>query len=195
MNESEHTSASTSPPTTGEPSKPNLLRKVLFAILAVMVVLLIYEYALVWPSYKSAEKTVDDLLDRRIATADGPATPEEVQAAFGKTPVDGLQDRGNHYLEHYRWRRALPWQTLNLYVIYEHTEPPRLFNSTRPEPPLESDLPFSGVGPKEYAPPPGTAEPGPTPGAPPATTTGDEEPATEGDANETSPATEESNEE
>lgn len=144
MNESEQTSASTTPPSTGEPSKPNLLRKVLFGILAVMVLLLIYEYALVWPSYKSAEKAVDDLLEGRIATANGPATPEEVRAVFGKEPVGGLQDKGTHYLEHYRWRRALPWQTLNLYVIYEHTDPPRLFNSTRPLPPLESDVPFSG---------------------------------------------------
>jgi hypothetical protein len=162
----EHTQAApatSSPAGAGETSKPNVLRIVLFAILAVMIVALIYEYGMVRPSYKSAETAIDDLIEVRGMADKEPITPQVVQARFGKTPVGGTQDKGDYYLEHYRWVRGLPWQTYNIYVVYDHTEPPRLFNSTRPHPPTPNEVPTPAA---QFAPPTVSIEGGPESGAP-----------------------------
>jgi hypothetical protein len=127
-----------------EAEKPNVVRIALFATLAVMIVALIYEYGFVRRSYKAAENAVDTFVEGRGAT-DDLATPEVVQAALGKTPVGGLQDKGDYYLEHYQWTRWLPWKTYDIYVVYEHRDPPVLFNTTRPLPPGPTEVPARGV--------------------------------------------------
>jgi hypothetical protein len=120
----------------------------LFAVLAVMIVALIYEYGFVRRSYKAAETAVDDFVEQR--NADSVTTPEVVQARIGKAPTGGLQDKGDYYLEHYKWVRWLPWKSYDIYVVYEHSDPPRLFNTTRPNPPGPTEVPVTAVA---YDPP------------------------------------------
>jgi hypothetical protein len=159
------------PPQTASPvetESPSLVRRVLFSILAVMIVALIYEYGFVRRSYKAAETAVDDFVDQRGAAVEGQAiTPQVVQAAIGKTPTGGLQDKGDYYLEHYKWVRWLPWKSYDIYVIYDHSDPPRLFNTTRPEPPGPGDVPYP-----ELALEPPAIAPGPGPGYPGDSATG-----------------------
>jgi hypothetical protein len=155
--------ATSSPSGASETPKPNVLRIVLFSILAVMIVALIYEYGFVRPSYKAAETAIDDLIETRGVADTGPITPQVVQARFGKAPAGGTQDKGEYFLEHYRWVRGLPWQTYNIYVVYDHSEPPLLFNSTRPGPPGPNEVPSKVV---PLAPDALSSEGGAEPGAP-----------------------------
>jgi hypothetical protein len=139
-----------------EAEKPNFLRKVLFAVLAVMIVALIYEYGIVRRSYKAAEAAVDDFVDQRTSEA---ITPQAVQARLGKAPNGGLQDKGDYYVEHYKWVRWLPWKSYDIYVVYEHTDPPRLFNTTRPDPPTANEVPVVGLAYDPASAPPGDGDP------------------------------------
>jgi hypothetical protein len=145
---------------------------VLFAILAVMIVALIYEYGFVRRSYKAAEVAVDDFVDQRTGDV---VTPSLVRATLAKEPVGGLQDKGDYLLEHYQWTRWLPWKTYDIYVVYEQTDPPQFFNSTRPNPPGPGELPT--VFDMSYVEPGG---PGPgVPGGPPAESPGRQRPTAE----------------
>jgi hypothetical protein len=142
MNERKHTSSAASTVTTGKARK-NVSRTILFAILAVMIVALIYEYGFVLRSYRAAESAIDDMVDTATdSRGEEPITPEQVRERFRKQPTRGLQDKEHYYVEHYQWRRWLPWNTLDIYVVYEHSDPPNLFHTTRPEPPGPSEIPF-----------------------------------------------------
>jgi hypothetical protein len=115
-----------------------------------MLVALIYEYGFILPSYRNAETTIDDLVDSQMdGLSKEPITPEQVHEKFGKQPAGGLQDKEHYYVEHYQWRRWLPWKTFDIYVVYEHSDPPNLFNATRPDPPTRGEIPL-GVQPKRY---------------------------------------------
>lgn len=140
MNEPEQTTSSASSP--DHPRKPNVVRMVLFAVLAVMVVALVYDYGYARPAYEAAATAIDDLLDAKMnATREKPVTSEDVRSTFRRESVSGLVDKGHYYEEHYQWRRGLPWQTLDIYVVYEHGDPPVLFNASRPGPPAANELP------------------------------------------------------
>ncbi|MBW3596126.1 MAG: hypothetical protein KY475_02495 [Planctomycetes bacterium] len=139
MNEHEPASSpDAAPAPQHEAAKPNLLRTILFAILAVMVVALVYEYGFMLRSYRAAENNIDQMIEDRHLE---PVTPEGVQAKFGKQPVSGLEDKGHYYLEHHRWRRWLPWRTFDIYVVYDDTDPPTLYNASRPGPPRADEVP------------------------------------------------------
>ena len=115
-------------------------------------------------------------------------TPQAVQQRFGKQPVN-VETDDDYHVEHYQWRRWLPWKTFDIYVIYAAGDPPTLFYSTRPDPPRPEDLPmkfaapaFSGDGetPELSASPGAEADPSesnvddPAVDAAPAESTGDE---------------------
>ncbi len=138
----EHAPATAASPNADRP-QTSALRKVLFGVLAIMLIALAYEYGYVLPSYRRAETAIDNLLDRQIQKDTTP-TVKDVQAAMGKQPSGGLEDKGHYFVEHYQWRRGLPWQTFNIYVIYDHADPPQLYYATRPDAPTQSDVPPVG---------------------------------------------------
>jgi hypothetical protein len=142
MNEHEPAASQTDPavPPQPEPESPSLLRKILFGILAVMIVALIYEYGFVLRSYRNAENTIDDMIEQSSALSDEETTPQAVQQRFGKQPLS-VETENEYLVEHYQWRRWLPWKTFDIYVVYQAGEPPTLFYSTRPHPPGPGDLP------------------------------------------------------
>jgi hypothetical protein len=186
-------SSTTPAPDTSVPAeKPSLLRIVLFAVLAVMVVALIYEYGFVRRSYKAAETAVDDFVEHRNRDLEDASavTPEVVQEKLRKTPKGGLEDKGDYYLEHYQWVRWLPWKTYDIYVVYEKSDPPQLFNTTRPDPPGPGEVPYDGIAFDPASIPPGTPL-GPPPGFPGARPTAEQEGGAapgEGDASQDQPA-------
>lgn len=161
--------SSTAQDSPANPPKPNLLRIVLFSILGVMVLAAAYEYGIVRRSYKSAEKSIDDMIEKLgMAEAGKAPTPQDVQTAIGKKPVAGTEDKGEYFQEHYQWRSWRPWLTYDIYVVYDHSDPPQLYNTTRPEPPTSGDVPGKPVV-VDLSNYPAADGPGPgVPGGPPA---------------------------
>ena len=115
---------------------------VLLIILALAVVALIWEFMVARPQSTAAWKAVSELLASNYAAAgEVTNTNKEVQDAVGKAPSRVTSDEPNKAVEHYTWRRGLPFLSYSIRVIYDKKEDGRLLLNTASAdtPPVEDD--------------------------------------------------------
>ena len=106
--------------TTEQPSRPNVLRTVLFVILAILVLVVVYDHFWARPQRSRAAQ--------RIKNFSGLKTPDAVQKTVGRPFVERIE-HDHYFLEKYSWPAGIPWETRDLYVIYTKEDPPLYHNS------------------------------------------------------------------
>ena len=122
---SEHESSEAGSKKAGLGSARKILRAALLLILAVLVVLLVVD-RLSLANYKEAVERMKALLPEIAQGPDPEPLRDEVRTAMGREPIGEMTDDGDYLLEIYRWRRGMPWQTLEIKVHYSNDDPPIL---------------------------------------------------------------------
>ncbi|MFV2067383.1 MAG: hypothetical protein ACC645_10415 [Pirellulales bacterium] len=69
-----------------------------------------------------------------------PSTREQVTELIGRPPSETTEGP-SYYLDHYRWRRGVPWRYYELYAIFSKGTIPLLHDISYPGPPDGSKLP------------------------------------------------------
>ena len=130
---------------TAPPEGTPLLRKVLFAILGVLIVAFAYDFLYARKAHKNAVGKIDELIappdgSEMIVSAE-PFTQEQIRREIGREPADEII-KDSCLVETYRWRSGLPWRSHDLYVIYTNTDPPRFHDMSIGEPPEAGQFPI-----------------------------------------------------
>jgi len=116
------------PSTETEPSKAKkslsqgqlIFRIVLFAVLALLLVMLGYDRFVARANHEAAYKTLNEMLDETENAEAGDEkiyTRDDVHEKLGREPISE-EEGANYVLEHYRWRSGLLFRTYDLYVSY-----------------------------------------------------------------------------
>lgn len=104
--------AKSSAPTGG------LRRNILLAVLALLTVGLIYDFAVARPAVEQAYTTLAEKNAEFNAARKHEAMGEaDVWDLLGREPSRSFQD-GTVHVEVYSWRAGLPWRTHDLFVVY-----------------------------------------------------------------------------
>jgi hypothetical protein len=142
MNE-EHAKKPAASDADAQTSSP--LRVALFAILAVMLLALAYDYLWARRQLSDADKAIQALLapadTGATVTSAEPSTISDVQKAIGRAPSEETEGQ-TYLLEKYSWRAGLPWKTHDLYVVYTKSKPPMLHCVSAGVPPGSDQLPM-----------------------------------------------------
>ena len=96
-------------------------KKVLLALLVVMLVMLVYDYRVARPS---VDRAYQQISERTVAVNDSPdrsLTNVNVQSLITKSPSRTFLD-GDDLVEVYSWQSGLPLRTHDLFAVYKESK-------------------------------------------------------------------------
>lgn len=134
-----------------------IVRVVLFAILAYLLVALVYDRMYMYTAHEEGFKKLQSLVDAEAARSaediakNGPTSPAKVQETLGFAPAVPLTDHGHYQEEVYKYRSGLLFRTRDLYVFYKGKDKPGVVSVASNEEDRETVTPSKAVEPNEKA--------------------------------------------
>jgi hypothetical protein len=144
------------------PANPaaTIVRVILLAVLAYMIVWLAYDYLYVFPTHEKKFVELQELVSKETSRSavdikeNGPTDPERVAEFIGFAPSTS-EDKGHFLEEKFVFHRGFPLLSRNLYVFYKKYQgydKPGIVQVAKTEKDLEASRPLPPVVPKEDIP-------------------------------------------
>ncbi len=107
------------PADTSDAQSGNTRKKVLFGILALLLVALLYDYAVARPSVETAYNQIVDRSTEVNSKSTEVFTNLDVRELLGKEPSRTFDDANGDKVEVYSWRSGLPIKSHELFTVYK----------------------------------------------------------------------------